>query len=545
MEIAPNNLKLCVASRPWLVFEDTFKAAPWLRVEDLTRPDIHRYIRESLTTGPRWTDMSALHPDAASRLISDTAKKASGVFLWVVLVVKSLLDGLRDGDYVDDLFVRLDRLPSSLEELFRKILEQLKPEYFAQACELFQLVQAGHIPLTLLTISFALEGCEAAVKARVVPITDNESYFRADTVRRRMMSRCRGLLEAKDYQSKKHKATVQYLHRTVRDYFKTTDVEQYIKTGASNLDAVCSLWASYLQQVKVTTQQKSINMFREFWSSFDECIIYADVRLGQAPDIPIRLLDELEKASTTYWSSSPTGMTKYGTWMEEACAHWQRTTRVKNFTLIFSAPRGEHGCTNLPHWTNTRRLVDVLQADNERAYATQLYASYADFIFESDYSNCAMAKLEEQNHDGESPDKDSLLVRACRLNHFTLVKQLIECGANPNAKGNNYLTVWEAFLHHASSSETHMDVEQLCSLLETFSDHRADPRVQIKPTTRAPSDSSLTLDELLPLLLQRLIDKGRLQELLRKVKVPRDKHKKPQRFRETMKGVFRIRATSK
>jgi hypothetical protein len=51
-----------------------------------------------------------------------------------------LLNGLRDGDSIDDLWSRLSVLPSDLEDLFKKILDHLNPEYFVQACELFQLV---------------------------------------------------------------------------------------------------------------------------------------------------------------------------------------------------------------------------------------------------------------------------------------------------------------------------------------------------------------------------------------------------------------------
>jgi hypothetical protein len=47
----------------------------------------------------------------AEVLIEDVTQKASGVFLWVRLVVKSLLEGLRDGDTVEDLRSRLLLIP--------------------------------------------------------------------------------------------------------------------------------------------------------------------------------------------------------------------------------------------------------------------------------------------------------------------------------------------------------------------------------------------------------------------------------------------------
>lgn len=41
---SPDTIKLCVASRPWLVFEESFSGMPWLRMEDLTRSDIQLYV---------------------------------------------------------------------------------------------------------------------------------------------------------------------------------------------------------------------------------------------------------------------------------------------------------------------------------------------------------------------------------------------------------------------------------------------------------------------------------------------------------------------
>jgi hypothetical protein len=58
------------------------------------------------------------HSERAGVLIKDVTLKASGVFLWVRLAVKSLLDGLRDGDTVEDLQARLLLIPPDLDRLF-------------------------------------------------------------------------------------------------------------------------------------------------------------------------------------------------------------------------------------------------------------------------------------------------------------------------------------------------------------------------------------------------------------------------------------------
>lgn len=76
-------------------------------------------------------------PKDANGLTEAIAEMASGVFLWVRLVVRSLLDGLRDGDLVADLHARLLKLPRDPEDLFESIISDLNPDYLAQASLIF------------------------------------------------------------------------------------------------------------------------------------------------------------------------------------------------------------------------------------------------------------------------------------------------------------------------------------------------------------------------------------------------------------------------
>jgi NACHT domain-containing protein len=91
------NVKVCVSSRPWINFEDAFGQGPSLKVEDLTRGDIEFYVEQKFLSNPGYAALQVLDPDCANQLIQNVAIKASGVFLWVYLVVESLLDGLSGG----------------------------------------------------------------------------------------------------------------------------------------------------------------------------------------------------------------------------------------------------------------------------------------------------------------------------------------------------------------------------------------------------------------------------------------------------------------
>jgi hypothetical protein len=226
-----SNVKMCLASRPWLVFEEAFQQKPWLRVEDLTAGDIKLFVTEKLQASEMFSRLQVYMSDSASDLIAQICDRSSGVFLWVYIVVESVLEGLRDGDTLEDLHSRMRSLPTDLEDLFRKILHRLNPIYFMEASKLFQYVKVVDSPLTLLSVSLAQDGIARAMAAKVIPLSPEELAFRAETTRRRLLSRCKGLLEAPEFATKGADARVQYLHRTVKDFFGQRQIWEYIVSG--------------------------------------------------------------------------------------------------------------------------------------------------------------------------------------------------------------------------------------------------------------------------------------------------------------------------
>lgn len=269
-----SNVKICVSSRPWVVFEDGFRQQPSLMLQFLTYNDITLYVREKLTAQPAFRELAWGYPHDAEELVTEVTTKASGVFLWVILAVASLTQGLADGDRIDDLRNRLDELPGELEELFRKMLHGLEGRYFTDACRLFQIHRAAKEVrsgfgrgLALLALALAEElTFSMATKRPVKPLAGNEWLMRSVTMKRRLSSRCNGLIEIEDPRRKSGsiwnakdldrlitdagvgdpsvlptlhaygralaKTTVQYLHRTVKDFLESPDVWQLIELEA-------------------------------------------------------------------------------------------------------------------------------------------------------------------------------------------------------------------------------------------------------------------------------------------------------------------------
>ena len=288
------HVKICIASRPWLVFEDVFKNGPNLLLEQLTYDDIKLYITTKFNENRRYSHLKAREPDYASNLIEGIIEKASGVFLWVRLVVQSLLQGLTNSDRISDLQRRLETLPSDLEDLFDKILNSLDSFYYKHACQYLQIVRAAQHPISLLGFYYAdEEDTDSAMRADVKGLTDAEQNLRKEDMRRRLNSRCKGLLEAPFVEEPR----VQYLHRTVKDFVEMPHVWAKISNATDDsFDPVKCLANSYLWQLKTSSYPERGRAF--FWNTVLWALDFAmliDQRTGKPQ---IAYIKEVEKVGS-------------------------------------------------------------------------------------------------------------------------------------------------------------------------------------------------------------------------------------------------------
>jgi hypothetical protein len=92
------NVKIVLSSRPLRAFELAFDKSPKLRLQDLTSGDIKVFVTDKLEKHARIQELQEEDQQGVSRLMSDIVEAADGVFLWVALVIKNLLDGLQNFD---------------------------------------------------------------------------------------------------------------------------------------------------------------------------------------------------------------------------------------------------------------------------------------------------------------------------------------------------------------------------------------------------------------------------------------------------------------
>ena len=253
-----SNIKICLSSRPWNVFEDAFGQDPTqkLYMQDLTRGDIEIYVRSKLEKHQAFRLRASGQADYEN-LIVRTVKKSNGVFLWVFLVVRSLLEGLTNEDSIQTLEARLENLPADLEDYFGHILEKVDMVYRRDMARTFQEALHATEPLTLIMLSYLDESdADYALRIDSAPMDHSDTFKRISQMRRRINSRCKGLLEPGFDHSASvfwgHKA--EFLHRTVRDYLLTKDMQsmldKYMGTGGSFFNANKSLCRGYLALIK-------------------------------------------------------------------------------------------------------------------------------------------------------------------------------------------------------------------------------------------------------------------------------------------------------
>jgi hypothetical protein len=237
------NVKTCLSSRPLYEFSRAFSSLPGVRLQDLTFNDIKQFIDDELGANDQMQDLQRREPEEAPKLVLEIVAKADGVFLWVRLVVLSLLRGLRNSDQVSDLQARLRILPRSLEEMFSHILGRIEPVYLAQSSRIFQMffaAQSLNYDLPSIQLSVAEEqDVHTFLQSESIKFTQSELVSRCEMVEVWLQTRCGCLIETHPpntpgtYRLPWNGPKLVWLHRTVRDFLVLPEIWSRILSGTA------------------------------------------------------------------------------------------------------------------------------------------------------------------------------------------------------------------------------------------------------------------------------------------------------------------------
>lgn len=220
------RLKICLASRPWEIFQKSFSQCPQFTIHKHTRKDIELYtnrrIREAMYTSKP--------SSAETGLVNQIVRDASGVFIWVRLVMDQITQDIIDGTPFHIIQHKVSQLPSELGELYRMTIQRIKPDYHVETWVMLQVVLNALQPLTVGTLAGIVDNQIQSIRAPGVydSIGKNSAApSPAEEQLRWLNSRSGGLLEVtKERRSstwlhhpdRSVEPRVQFIHQTVRDY---------------------------------------------------------------------------------------------------------------------------------------------------------------------------------------------------------------------------------------------------------------------------------------------------------------------------------------
>ncbi|KAE9375911.1 hypothetical protein N431DRAFT_481115 [Stipitochalara longipes BDJ] len=480
------NIKICLSSRPLLVFKDAFGALSGLRLQDLSFDDIKQYVGDRLGNNPRYRQLTLEEPEQAPGLVDEIVNKADGVFIWVTLVVKSLLSGLGKRDGIADLQRRLRLLPSDLEDLYHHMLTRIEPFYQHKASQIFQIFQTHwkimngidqveggpgfnfliDEPLTVMALSFAVDDDpHLPIRCEIEPLSFQAILSRCNIMSDRLKVRCAGLLEVQGPESGQidisgvigfgHSPKVQYLHRTVRDYLEKPEVwnKMVAHTSRTDFDPYTALLGSYIVQLKLqgASDSRSVVHLRHKASIILEHAAHTDLVTGR-PNAA--LLDEFDR--TMAWHLEE--------WSKENKLHW-----------------ADHGALGFGSRSSTR-----------------IHDSFLPLAVR--YNLCAYVeqKLLQKHHQMQRSTAQSLLdfsvnpvfqsTDRCYSNSPKVVALLLKYGAEPN-KNSNGRSPWENALLGDLELHEEKEIGEMfnedsrrirAGVLRTLIQHGANPGVRVR-----------------------------------------------------------------
>nr|OQO27136.1 hypothetical protein B0A51_07018 [Rachicladosporium sp. CCFEE 5018] len=175
--------KLCIASRPETVLTHRLSSMPGLRLDDLNLEDITWYVEDKLF---------AVSEVLRNNFAREVVKKSSGVFIWAVLVTKSMTDGHKAGDDNATLHERLSQMPTEIHALVASMIESVDALhrdalafYFRAMC----CFDEANLPLKLSVATIA-----AAMSDKPSQSLDDLVYVCGQT-RTQILARSKGLID--------------------------------------------------------------------------------------------------------------------------------------------------------------------------------------------------------------------------------------------------------------------------------------------------------------------------------------------------------------
>ena len=211
-------VSICFSCRKYPVFANNSGLEIW--VDNGNYNDITAYTVAELD---RQLVKDSSHQNVVDVLQADFARKASGVFLWASLMIPVVVKQYNDGEYLESIRQRLNRVPSDLSHIYEYILTKVvDPEKRLRTLRLMQWIFLAERPLSHLEIHHAIASDDFARQSPQYLAKSLEDLINTDTqIEKSILSLSGGLAEIKyDRPTRRRKSRVQFIHESVNDFLR-------------------------------------------------------------------------------------------------------------------------------------------------------------------------------------------------------------------------------------------------------------------------------------------------------------------------------------
>ncbi|KAI4609850.1 uncharacterized protein J4E87_010967 [Alternaria ethzedia] len=315
-----DNVKLVLSSRPLMEFTDAFHNMPQLRLQDLTYQDMMKFVSDRLDHSRGLREMEELDPELRSTLVRGLCDKSDGVFLWVVLALRSILDGLQNGETASTLQRKLDSLPSDLYEIYKRMFKSLDPATQKSTARMILIMLRSEEvpycePISLLQLALADSEdttAEKAVTEEVRTMPPDKRRSLCLWMKRRIDGHTKGLLEVTDQDnivergSSSNDAWVGFYHKTAIDFFRSDETWDLLKTQAgSDFNVDLTLLVSSLLEMKALPSESAIVAeTNRSVANLRQGLMFASFLEERNLRPYTALLDDMEKTIRRHWKKA-------------------------------------------------------------------------------------------------------------------------------------------------------------------------------------------------------------------------------------------------
>jgi ankyrin repeat protein len=192
-------------------------------VEDENFDDISAYTLSELSRQihPRDENSGSDPLNEVQELISN---KASGVFLWVSLVIPTIAKQYNEGRPLEEILEGLEKAPSDLKTIYEHILGLVDPTFRRQTLHLMEWICLAERPLSLTELRFALAMDDSSINPYQDSAQKSTGFVKSDMQMKGMtVGLSGGLAEVKlhreeHYRMAREVQIVQFIHQSVNDF---------------------------------------------------------------------------------------------------------------------------------------------------------------------------------------------------------------------------------------------------------------------------------------------------------------------------------------